>query len=162
MAQRLCVGVLSPFVGGDYYGAIIAGVAEAVAARGGQVIAIQTLAPGSHSADGSAPDLTSQIAWQHVDGFIVVVGAVDRHYVRRLRRAGKRVVLVSHDMPGLHCASVMIDNAGATEQVVDHLVTEHGHRRIAFAGHIDVNDVRERYDGYVRGLARHGIALDRD
>src|SRR6266545_3265003 len=44
-------GVLSPFVGGDYYGAIIAGVNRAAAIERNRIIAFQTLAPGSHSAD---------------------------------------------------------------------------------------------------------------
>src|SRR5687768_10736002 len=70
------VGVLSPFVGGDYYGAIIAGVNQAATAAGSEIVAIQTLDPGAHSADYSGiPDFRHPIAWSHLDGLVVLPGA---------------------------------------------------------------------------------------
>ena len=151
------VGVLSPFVGGDYYGALIAGVNDAATAAGFGVIAIQTLDPGSHSADLSGvPDFQHPIAWEHVDGLIVLPGAVEPAYVRRAQQAGKFVVLVGHELPGVECPQVFSDNRSGVRDAVAHLV-EHGHERIAFAGNLSVNDIRERYEGYREALLQHGL-----
>jgi diguanylate cyclase (GGDEF)-like protein len=154
------VGVLSPFVGGDYYGAVIAGVNQAATAAGGQVIAIQTLDPGAQSADYcGVPDFGRQIAWRHFDAAVVLPGAVDAAYVSALRRGGKPVVLVSYELAGVDCPTVSADCRSGVREAMGHLVG-HGHRRIAFAGNLAISDVRERHQGYLEAIAAHGLAAD--
>ena len=148
--------VLSPFVGGDYYGAIIAGVNAAAAARGDAVIAVQTLDPGSHSADHSGlPDFHRPVAWDHVAGLIILPGAVHGEYALAARRAGKPVVLIGHEIDG-DSSSVVADNRSGVREAVTHLIT-HGHERIAFAGNLSHFDVRERHEGYRQALFAHGL-----
>ena len=149
-------GILSPFVGGDYYGAIIAGVNAAAAAAGDRIIAVQTLDPGSYSADSSGvPDFRRPVAWQHLAGLIVLPGAVSADYVRTARRAGRPVVLVGHELPGSDCSAVLVDNRSGVRDAVAHLIA-HGHERIAFAGNLGPFDLRERHEGYREELlARH-------
>jgi DNA-binding LacI/PurR family transcriptional regulator/signal transduction histidine kinase len=151
-------GALSPFASGDYYGAIIAGVNRAAALEGNRVIAIQTLDPGSHGADFSGvPEFRRPVAWRHMDGVVVLPGAVHADHARAIQLAGKSVVLVAHQLDGVDCAAVLVDNRTGVREAVAHLV-EHGHQRIAFAGNLDTFDPRERHEGYREGLAEHGIA----
>src|SRR3954471_9848058 len=97
-------GILSPFVGGDYYGAIIAGVNTAAVAGGDRVMAIQTLNPGSHSADRSGiPDFRRLVACGHLSGLIVLPGAVFLEYARDARKAGMPVVFVGQDATEVDC-----------------------------------------------------------
>jgi diguanylate cyclase (GGDEF)-like protein len=155
-------GVLSPFVGGDYYGAIIAGVNQAAAAQGDQIIAIQTLDPGSHSADHSGvPDFHRPVAWGFLNGLILLPGAVDAEYVRAAALAGKPMVLVGHDLPDQDCAAVLADNRSGVREAVTHLV-QHGHSRIVFAGNLASFDQRERFQGYREALIAHGITPPED
>jgi diguanylate cyclase (GGDEF)-like protein len=154
------IGVLSPFVGGDYYGAIIAGVNRAATAAGIGIVAIQTLDPGAHSADYSGvPDFRRPIAWQHLSGLIVLPGAVNADYVLRAQAAGKPVVLIGHGMSGVSCPQVLADNRSGVREAVAHLIEEHGHQRIAFAGNLSGSDVRERQEGYLEALALHGLPV---
>jgi diguanylate cyclase (GGDEF)-like protein len=150
-------GILSPFVGGDYYGAIVAGVNAAAVAGGDRVMAIQTLDPGSHSADhAGVPDFHRPVAWAHLAGLVVLPGAVDAGYAEAARRAGKPVVAVGQDLTGSDCASVLVDNRAGVRAAVEHLIS-HGHERIAFAGNLTHFDVRERHEGYREGLLGQGI-----
>src|SRR5689334_23073094 len=88
-------GILSPFVGGDYYGAIIAGVNAAAVSGGDRIMAIQTLDPGAHSADRAGlPDFRRHVSWRHLAGLIVLPGAVHTDYARAARAAGMPVVFV--------------------------------------------------------------------
>lgn len=156
------VAVLSPFVGGDYYGALIEGVTRAVDERGDRVIAVQTLDPGAESADRfGVPNFRSPVAWRHVSAFVVVVGAVDQEYVRSIRQTGKPVVLISHNMADVPCPTVVPDNRSGVREAVAHLL-EHGHRKIAFVGNLDVEDVRQRYEGYRQALVSQGQTPDPD
>jgi diguanylate cyclase (GGDEF)-like protein len=151
------VGVLSPFVGGDYYGAIIAGINQSATAIGTSVVAVQTLDPGAHSADYSGvPNFHRPICHQQLDGLIVLPGAVDREYVLRAQADGMPVVLLGHDLTGTDAPGVFADNRSGVREAVEHLI-EHGHTRIAFAGHLGVSDIAERYEGYREALRVHGI-----
>jgi diguanylate cyclase (GGDEF)-like protein len=154
------VGVLSPFVGGDYYGSIIAGANGAAVSAGGRVIAIQTLQPGSKSADDTGvPDFRMPVAWDHLDGFLVLPGAVAGAYVAALQGAGKPVALIGHRIPDTECPVVLTDNRSGIAQAVAHLVA-HGHERIAFSGHLSGTDVRERYDAYCEAMRTHDLRVD--
>jgi diguanylate cyclase (GGDEF)-like protein len=148
---------LSPFVGGDYYGAIIAGANEAAVAGGDRLVAVQTLDPGAHSADRSGvPDFRRPVAWHHLAGLIVLPGAVDTDYAREACRAGLPVVFVGQDATSIGASAVLADNRGGVRDAVAHLIA-HGHERIAFAGHFGHFDVRERREGYREGLRIHGL-----
>ncbi|GAB7047902.1 substrate-binding and GGDEF domain-containing protein [Catenuloplanes indicus] len=148
----LTIGVLAPFVGGDYYGGLIAGVTEAAAARGGRVLAVQTLAPGARRADSEGiPDWDAPVGWAHADAFVVVIGAIDDGHLTRLHATGKPVVLISHRSATLPLHAVLPDNRAGVRDAVAHL-RAHGHTRIAFAGALDVPDIRERYAGYREAL----------
>jgi diguanylate cyclase (GGDEF)-like protein len=150
-------GILSPFVGGDYYGAIIAGVNDAAVAGGDRIMAIQTLDPGAHSADRAGlPDFRRHLSWRHLAGLIVLPGAVHPDYARAARAAGMPVVFVGHDATDAGCSAVLADNRSGVREAVAHLI-EHGHERIAFGGHLTHFDLRERHEGYRAGLLDHGI-----
>ncbi|MBL7261766.1 substrate-binding and GGDEF domain-containing protein [Paractinoplanes lichenicola] len=153
-------GVLSPFVGGDYYGTIIAGANEAAVASGDRLLALQTLDPGSYNADRSGvPDYRRPVAWGHLAGVIVLAGAIHETYAQAVLHAGIPVVTVGHEMPG--CSAVFADNSAGVRAAVLHLI-EHGHERIAFAGHLAHFDVRERREGYEAALAERGVELPTD
>jgi diguanylate cyclase (GGDEF)-like protein len=151
-------GIVSPFVGGDYYGAIIAGVNDAAVAGGDRIMAIQTLDPGAHSADRAGlPDFRRHVSWRHLAGLIMLPGAVHTDYARAARAAGMPVVFVGQDATDAGCSAVLADNRSGVREAVTHLI-EHGHERIAFGGHLAHFDLRERHEGYREGLLAHGIA----
>ncbi len=155
-ADRRTFGILSPFVGGDYYGAIIAGANAAAVAGGDRVIAVQTLNAGSHSADRAGiPDFRRPVAWRHLDGLIVLPGAVGLDYAQRARRQGLPVVFIGQEATRIGCSTVLADNRSGVREAVTHLIG-HGHERIAFAGHLAHFDVQQRRAGYREALRMHG------
>jgi diguanylate cyclase (GGDEF)-like protein len=156
-ARGRTFAILTPFVGGDYYGAVISGGNAAAVAAGDRMMAIQTLNPGSHSADRSGlPDFHRPVSWRHLAGLILMPGAVDPGYARAAHSAGKPVVAVGYEVAGGDCSAVLADNRAGVRQAAAHLI-RHGHERIAFAGHLGTFDVRERHEGYREALLAHGI-----
>ncbi|MEV0458652.1 EAL domain-containing protein [Catellatospora methionotrophica] len=160
MSPDLTLGVLSPFLGGWYYGGVLAGIARAAAEAGAGTIAIQTLDAGTeHIEVTEPPELTYPVAWQHVSGFVVVLQAVTHRYLHLFAETGRPFVSVSHELHDLDYPVVMPDNRTGVTEAVDHLVA-HGHRRIAFAGRLETDDIRQRYEAYRDALAVHGIEPD--
>lgn len=80
-------------------------------------------------------------------------------YLERMRDRGVAIVEVDYFVPGSPLSHVLLDNAGAVEAGVAHLVA-YGHRRIAALGsfHRTLNP-DERVQTFPRALARHGIPL---
>ncbi|MEV4512328.1 GGDEF domain-containing protein [Dactylosporangium sp. NPDC049525] len=160
MGSGPVVGVLSPFVGGAYYGTILAGISAAAATAGSRTVAVQTLdAAADMAVNGGTPTFTAPVAWDHIDGFVVLADAITDAYLERLRAAGKPVVLLGHNAGRPDLPAVVADNGAGTRATVEHLI-EHGHRRIAFTGYVAVSDVAERHRAYTETLRAHGIEPD--
>jgi DNA-binding LacI/PurR family transcriptional regulator len=98
-----------------------------------------------------------------VDGLIVISSRIPSRYAD-LARGGDRetgaqapVVLVNNELAGARIFSVRMDNAGGAAEAVAYL-RQLGHRRIAFvAGPEGGRSNRERYAGYLRGIAANGL-----
>lgn len=160
VAAPLNIGVLSPLAGGFYFGGILAGVIATVSAAGGRVIAIQTLDAGcEHADDTPERPFDSVVGASHIDGYINVLNAADPARLEAIQAVGKPVVMVSNEVPGLHCPIVSPDNRAGIFEAVRHLV-EHGHTRIAFAGFLDQSDMRERRAAYEAALRECGVEPD--
>ena len=66
---------------------------------------------------------------------------------------------VGIELPGV--PSLVLDNRPGMEAVVEHLVRDHGRRKIAFlAGTPENPEARSRLEAYQAVLARHGLAAD--
>jgi diguanylate cyclase (GGDEF)-like protein len=160
--RQLTLGVLSPFLGGWYYGGILSGVAAAASDADATVVAIQTLDAGTDQIEvRDPPELGYPLGWAHIAGFVVVTNAASVKYLSAIQDAGKPVVLVSHEFDELELPQVRADNRTGVREAVTHLI-EHGHRRIAFAGYLGAEDVGARYAAYRETLLAHGIGPDPD
>ncbi|MFF5289381.1 substrate-binding and GGDEF domain-containing protein [Paractinoplanes globisporus] len=156
------LGVLSPFLGGWYFGGVIEGIARAAADAGAAVVAVQTLDAGTVQLELTEPPHPPYpLAWDHVAGFVVIVNAASAKYLHEIQSTGRPVVVVSHEFPELDCPTVFPDNRVGVRAAVEHLI-RHGHRRIAFAGFLNALDQQERYETYRRTLRAHGIEPDPD
>ncbi|MDP9464659.1 MAG: LacI family transcriptional regulator [Actinomycetota bacterium] len=104
----------------------------------------------------------SALVEHHVDGIIMSVPAIGQA-VDRIK-----AVLSDHHAPVVFVkagvsdrySSVLIDNAAAVEEVVDHLVSI-GRSRIAhISGPANWHEARDRREGWERGLEKHHLEVD--
>ncbi|AUX47732.1 LacI family transcriptional regulator [Sorangium cellulosum] len=143
------VGVITPFLDGSFWNPVLKGIHQSAQERG-----YRTLVLRGTPAELRAPSL----AREHVDGWIVLI---EVQGIEALARARVPLVTVGTCVPEASCPSVIPDNRGGMRSAVLHLV-EHGHRRIAFVGHFDAYDVRQRFEAYKDALAEADIPFDPD
>ncbi|NCT92687.1 EAL domain-containing protein [Cellulomonas sp. APG4] len=154
------IGVLSPITGGFYFGEVLAGVVEAVAAAGGSVCLVQTLDAGRTGDEFlPAPEVRAPVAWDQVDAVVSIAQAASPASLASLRDAGLPVALAGNEVDGLDALTVVADNTAGVRTAVTHLV-EHGHRRIAFVGNLAQSDMRERHAAYVARSAELGLDVE--
>lgn len=163
MARPLTVLVLTPSIGGYFYGELIAGLTREIAGAGVRLVIVQTLEAGTHDGEvgeaGEVGDFATPVAWSQVDGVVSLNAAVGSSYLQQLRTAGAPVVLTTSGSSHFAAPLVRPDNSGGTFSAVEHLI-RHGHTRIGFVGNFTQPDVRERYAGYVQALRAHHLTVD--
>lgn len=152
---------LSGLGGGYYLGDLLEGVNRVAARHAAQVVVVQTSAPWPEQVGEPLPGAYVPLAADVVDGYIVLVSALTGSDLEPLVAGPKPVVTVSMAHPLADGVSVLPDNFGGAVAVVRHLL-EHGHRRIAFAGYMQHEDIRQRHAGYVAALTEHGVIPDPD
>jgi PAS domain S-box-containing protein len=157
---RRTIGVLSPVVGGFYFGAVIAGVARAARGVGHRVVAVQTYPAGlDRERYPEESVLDTPVALGAVDGLVVIGKALSPERLAAVREWGVPVVLISEDPAHPDDPVVVPDNVGGVRAAVEHLIW-HGHTAIGFLGNLGQRDMRERFAAYRTTLAEHGIESD--
>jgi diguanylate cyclase (GGDEF)-like protein/PAS domain S-box-containing protein len=147
------IGILSPQLTGHYHGSLVAAISRAVGVAGGRTAAVATSAMGPRWG-GLLPHLGRAT----IDGFVVITGPSGPDQAA-LGQIGKPVVGIgTGPVRGAH-PWVTTDDATGTRKAVAHLVS-HGHRRVAFAGHVSAGDVAGRYAAFGDALAGAGIPAD--
>ncbi len=106
--------------------------------------------------------LLNTLRQQRVEGVILNPSEVTREDLHRLRDVGISVVLIGSQIDDPEFDLVMVDNVQGACDAVKHLI-ELGHRRIGLVGGPRTTSSGiQRYQGYVRGLNEHGLAVDDD
>ncbi len=150
------IGVLTPFTGGFYYGAAMAGIERVAELRGATVVALQTT--GLELAATDAPE-DQYLGLDAVDGWLAVNQFEAPAFTARIRARGTPLAYVNSRAETTGSSSVLPDNHASMRAAVRHLI-EHGHRRIAFAGFLGQVDLRERYEAYLSALDDAGLVFD--
>jgi LacI family transcriptional regulator len=149
------VGVLVPELDNDFHLSVVAGVERAFSAR-----AISVLVCSARRSGGSGG--AAELLDRQVDGIVAVPSAGELDALRRAASLAVPLVLVDRVVPDLVCDAVVLDNAGASQRVLDDLVA-HGHRELAvLAGPDDLWSLRERREGFRAAARAAGVPLGRD
>lgn len=160
MTHPMTVLVLTPSMGGHYFGELLAGLTRQVAGAGGRLVVVETLpAAAPRDEPGEHGDFAIPVAWSLADGVVSITTAVGAAYLQQLRDAGKSVVLSSTQMADFDAPVALPDNHGGTITAVEHLVG-HGHTRIGFVGNLAQQDVRDRFAAYLQALESLGLTPD--
>ena len=160
LARRMSstLGLLLPAVGTDFFYPILRGI-EAAARQAGFDLLI-----GIQPADRrrlNPPPLGDH----NTDGLLVFAGELSESELKGLgerTRAGFPVVLLYSTPPqGSDFSAVVLENRSGATQAVEHLISAHGRRRIAFLrGPLGNQDSEQRMEGYRQALEAHGLSFD--
>lgn len=143
MAEKI-IGVLTPVLDGFYFGNLLKSISKKAKEHNVGVAVIGT----------SARYYREMYASDYVDGWIVIMDAVDDSYIRNLRRQGKPVIGLNTLLDVDYLIS--INNREVMETAMGHLLS-HGHTHIAFVGDTRFYDAKERYQGYMEALQTHEL-----
>jgi DNA-binding LacI/PurR family transcriptional regulator len=159
------IGLLIDWLDNDYAGSQTFAFHEEVCGRG-----MRFLCFVGHGLSPSDPQDGSNIAFRLasarvLDGLVVMsLGSeAPREYQRRYIEQFRPLPVCTLVTRCAGVPFVSVDNAAGMREAVDHLVTVHGKRSIAFVrGPLGIPDADDRYAGYFEALAARGIAAELD
>ncbi len=95
-----------------------------------------------------------------MDGLLIATARRADPFLGQVSAHGTPFVLVNRRSDEGPYATVRSDDVAGSRQAVDHLVAL-GHRRIAhLAGNADFSTAYDRHEGYLEGMAAHGLSVD--
>jgi LacI family transcriptional regulator len=149
------IGLVFDDVANPFFSSLHRGVEEVARKRG-----VLTLAGSSDDEPDRERELTEAFAARRVDGMIIAPVGDDHTYLERERSSGVALVFVDRPPSGLDADAVIVDNAGAVQNGVEHLLSG-GHRRVGYLGDRQhIGSSRERMRGYRTALGAAGLPFD--
>ncbi len=156
MATKI-IGVIVPEFTHYYFSSILTGIEEAAAARGYHIMV---------SLSGEQYEREARICENFhrykVCGVIVSQAKDTKNYdhYQKLLDAGIPIVFYDRICTGVNASRVVVDDYMGAYNAVTHLI-ETGCRRIAFyGGPMQLEISKNRYNGYVDALLKHGLTVD--
>lgn len=153
--RSAALALVVPSVSAPFFAQFMRGAEDAALAAG------YTLFACSSDYSPSREQTYAQVLLERqVEGVIFASSVLHPGHVVELRRRGVGIVLLETETATPQVDTVIFDDARAAQIAVEHLASL-GHRRIAFVtAPLSRRPLRDRKDGYLAGLAAHGLEID--
>lgn len=112
-------------------------------------------------------EIFNLINYKLIDGLILLSDTIfDKSVVQKITekcRTNHIPLVCANDLTADFSHKVFIDNENSMEQMVEHLITEHGCTKINFIGGMEDNrETIERLNAYKKVLSKHNIPFEED
>jgi len=149
------IGLLLTNIYHDFFAPLLSGIESVVSANGYNLLVATYRA-------GLRKNYEPPIGTHNTDGLLVFADSLDDAQITRLYTRKFPIVLIHRTPPGgLPIPFVTVENRAAAYKLVDHLISNHGKRRIVFMrGPARQEDSYWREEGYKKALHAHGLPFD--
>lgn len=90
---------------------------------------------------------------RHVEGLLIIPADIRRSRVSQSEFSGTHIVTLDRPVHDARIDSVQVQNQSGAKRAVQHLIQQHGHKRIFFLGfNKNLYTVRARFEGYRRAM----------
>ncbi|WP_075185534.1 substrate-binding domain-containing protein [Teredinibacter haidensis] len=145
--QPMHIGVITPFLQGDYMGEITNQIRYICETKHYQFSAIRTDSFGHYN----LPIGLDQLA-----GVIVLRNAANPKLIEKIQNRGTPVIAIAHDYFPLDVPVVTCNNSLGAELAFEFL-TSKGHKELMYVGDITQYDLRKRYERFSELQKEHNL-----
>lgn len=159
MPGRLTIGVITKNEQDNYFGTLLDSIHKTLSRENCNMFVINTYMLNTFKLKPGEDLIYHNLALNHVDGWIVLADSASKEHIRAICESGKPVVTISCDYADNRCCMINEDNLYGAGIATQHLI-DHGHKKIAFIGDIELFDMAQRFEGYKRTLEENEISFD--
>ena len=147
------IGILVPYLHDPFF-AVCAQAVSAVAREHGYSVILTTSNEDSALEYAEAQSMLRR----HVDGLIVIPARIENTRLTLPEFQSTHMVALDRPLPDHRFSSVVVENHAGAERAVTHLISAHGHTKIAAAA-LDPSRYtsRTRIEGYMQAMQQAGL-----
>ena len=147
------IGIIVPYLYDPFF-ATIAHAINTVAKENSYSVILTT----SNEDAGLRVRRSPNDAARGVDGLIVIPSDAHRSRLSRAEFDKTHIVTLDRPVQDRRFDTVLVHNQSGSKRAVQHLLNEHGHRRVVFIGlNKQLYTVRARFEGYRRAMLEAGL-----
>jgi LacI family transcriptional regulator len=152
------IGLIVPRINRVFFSNVIHGVESIAREKGYSVIICQ-----SHENKDREDENIKTLISNHVAGILMSVSMESEKADTHLEIQKRNIPFVMFDrvFEKLDANKVLNDNFHAARQLTEHLIEQGYGRIVHFAGPENINIYRERLNGFLAGLEKHGISPEK-
>jgi LacI family transcriptional regulator, galactose operon repressor len=96
---------------------------------------------------------------RHIEGLIIIPANTRKSRINQSEFSGTHIVTLDRPVHDARIDSVLVQNQSGAKQAVQHLISQHGHKRIFFLGlNKNLYTVRARFEGYRKAMLENELA----
>jgi LacI family transcriptional regulator len=147
------IGIIVPYLHDPFY-AICAQAISVVAREKGYSVILTT-----SNEDAEIEYAEAQLMLRRdAAGLIIIPATEGRSRLGLPEFHATQIIAVDRPLPDSRCCSVIVENVAGAQRAVEHLISKHRHKRIAFAALNDhLYTFRARFEGYNRAMQHAGF-----
>jgi LacI family transcriptional regulator len=147
------IGIIVPYLDDPFF-AVCAQAINAVARQKGYSVILTT---SSEDADIEYAEAQLMLR-RHAAGLIIIPATKGRSLLSLPEFRATHIIAVDRPLQDRRYCSVLVENLAGSEKAVEHLISKHGHKRIAFAAlNEHLYTFCTRLEGYNRAMQHAGL-----
>jgi LacI family transcriptional regulator, galactose operon repressor len=152
--QKSCaIGIIVPYLYDPFFAMCAQGVST-VARENGYSVILTTSDEDFENENAEAQSMLRR----NVDGLIIIPAEQKSAHLTTPEFHSTHIVALDRPLPDLRFSSVVVENRAGVERAVTHLISAHGHRRIAAAARdIGIYTSSVRIEGYTWAMRQAGL-----
>src|SRR5579884_496065 len=147
------IGLIVPYLYDQFF-ATCAHAVNTVARDQGYSVMLTT----SNNDPAVEYDEAQSMVQRHVEGMVIIPADIRKSRINQSEFGGVHIVTMDRPVHDDRIDSVQVQNQSGAKRAVQHLIQQHGHKRIAFLGYNkNLYTVRARFEGYRRAMLEAGL-----
>lgn len=157
-SKTYTIGVVIPEITHAFFPEVVKGIEEITNNSGYQLFLTH-----AHEQFAKEKEAVDTLRAKRVDGLLISSSLVDAKYdyYSNLITSGTKVVFFDRCIENIGASCVSVNDRSSCMQITEHLITEHGYRKIAhISGPQKVSIGHERFEGYLDALRQHDLPVE--
>ncbi len=159
--KTMTIGLVLPSTSGPFYGEVIRGVEEVLAAR--KYFTLLTTLDSAKETSKARERYITILREKRTDGIIIFDPEADEETLKNVFKLKIPCVYMGRELSYDIFDTVLVDNFDGSSAMMEHLLKDHGYGRIAFiTGPENSDDSTQRLKGYLYALKTNGMPVDKE
>jgi Transcriptional regulators len=151
------LGLIVEDIGNAFFASLAKTIEEEAEQYGYRVVYCST-----ENNPSKGKELINMLSQRQVDGYLITPVQHMEQDIQQLVQLQRPLVLIDRYLPSVEATCVLVDNADAIAQGMQHLIDK-GFKKIGFVTvDLDTIQMEQRLDGYLTSLSKNGMRLNKD